>query len=229
MAARWWDPAGPMKPLHRLNPVRIDFLRTRALERFARADAPGAFAGLTALDVGCGGGIVSEPMARQGFAMTGIDAARATIAAARRHAEDGGLDIDYRVATVAELADEGRRFDLVLALEVVEHVVDPARFVAELARVVAPGGLVALSTINRTALSYALAIVGAEYVLRWVPRGTHDWSKFVTPAELAGFARAAGLAPDAAMGLAFDPLSRNWRLTPDRSVNYFLTATPAAA
>ncbi|MBV1704961.1 MAG: bifunctional 2-polyprenyl-6-hydroxyphenol methylase/3-demethylubiquinol 3-O-methyltransferase UbiG, partial [Hyphomicrobiales bacterium] len=169
MAARWWDPAGPMKPLHRLNPVRIDFLRTRALERFARADAPGAFAGLTALDVGCGGGIVSEPMARQGFAMTGIDAARATIAAARRHAEDGGLDIDYRVATVAELADEGRRFDLVLALEVVEHVVDPARFVAELARVVAPGGLVALSTINRTALSYALAIVGAEYVLRWLP------------------------------------------------------------
>lgn len=227
----WWDERGPMGKLHEINPVRLRYLTDLVAARLPTAAGPaGAFGSLSVLDVGCGGGILTEPLARLGAAVTGIDPAPTNIRTAEQHAARSGLDIAYRATTAEALAAEGRRFDLVLAMEVVEHVADRDGFVATVASLVTPGGLAVFSTINRTARSFLLAIVGAEYVLRWLPRGTHRWDQFVTPGELSTSLRAAGLKPCGLTGMTFDPLRRGWRLGEDVAVNYFLAGTrPAAA
>jgi 2-polyprenyl-6-hydroxyphenyl methylase/3-demethylubiquinone-9 3-methyltransferase len=224
-AARWWDPAGEAKPLHRINPLRLQFIRDKLAAQFGRdAKSLQPFTGLTLLDIGCGAGLVAEPMTRLGFAVTGIDAGAAMIAAARTHAQAGSLDIDYRATEAETLAAAGARFDAVLALEVVEHVPDPDAFLDAAARLVAPGGALILSTLNRTARAYLLGIVAAEHVLRWVPRGTHDWRRFRRPSELAPALRRRGLRLADLAGLSYDPVQDRWRLTPDVAVNYLLLA-----
>ena len=222
MAAEWWDPDGKFRPLHMMNPCRLGY----AVEQIAvthgrdlRGKRP--FEGLRLLDIGCGGGLLSEPMARLGAAVTGVDPAARNIPVARLHAEQMGLEIDYRVATAEELVAEGARFDVVLNMEVVEHVPDPAAYIAACADLLSPGGVMIASTVNRTAKSFALAIVGAEYVLRWLPKGTHQWSKFVKPEELEAMTAAAGLQAMDAKGFVFNPLSWEWRISErDLSVNY---------
>jgi 2-polyprenyl-6-hydroxyphenyl methylase/3-demethylubiquinone-9 3-methyltransferase len=230
MAARWWDPKGPAEPLHKLNPCRLDYVCAQIAAQFDRdRRTPQPFAGLDILDVGCGGGLISEPMARLGATVTGLDAAEAAIAAAQAHARESGLDITYRADTAETLSAEGGAFDAILALEVVEHVPDPAALLVTLSQLLRPGGLVILSTLNRTPASFLKAIVGAEWVMGWLPRGTHDWRRFVTPEELSRMAEAAGLAPVDRMGMAYAPLSDRWSLTPrDLSANYLLTAVRAA-
>lgn len=230
VAAEWWDPSGPFKPLHRMNPLRIGFIRDRVAAQAGRDPlGPKPLAGLSLVDVGCGGGLLSEPMARLGATVTGIDAGAEAIGVAARHAEQSGLAIDYRRQTVEELAATGARFDVVLALEIVEHVADPPAFLAGLAGVLKPGGALVLSTINRTAKSFALAIVGAEYLLRWVPRGTHDWRRFRRPSELAAGLGAVGVEVLTVAGMVFDPLRGAWSLSDrDLDVNYILFARKAA-
>ena len=224
-AGDWWDDRGSMRALHRINPVRLDFIRRELLARFHRdARSPVPFAGLSLADIGCGGGLAAEPMARLGCTVTGIDAGAAAIEAAAAHAEAGGLAIDYRVADIAALAATGRRFDVVLALEIVEHVADRDAFFAALGRLVAPGGVFIGATLNRTSRSFALAIVGAEYVLGWLPRGTHDWRRFVRPSEFVLGLRRAGLATTRLAGLGYDWRRAEWCETPDLSVNYMLAA-----
>ena len=226
IAARWWDDNGPMRPLHKLNPIRLQWIKGEICKRFAR-DPKGAdaLAGLRILDVGCGAGILAEPLARMGAAVTGIDPSPELIAAARLHAAESGLAIDYRAATAEDLAASGAQYDVVTALEVVEHVTDVPAFVAACAALVKPGGMLVASTINRTMKAYLLAIVGAEYVLRWLPRGTHTYDKLVTPAELAAAFRAAGLAPGADTGIMYLPFVDEFRLTRDLDVNYMTVAT----
>ena len=229
MAAEWWDPNGKFRPLHKLGPARLAFVRQEIVRHFDRGSGGlRPFEGLTVLDIGCGGGLVSEPVARLGASVTGIDPAAENIEAARRHAEGQGLTIDYRSTLVEDLVAEGRTFDCVLCLEVVEHVPDVAAFLATCARLVRPGGLMVLSTINRTLKAYALAIVGAEYVLRWLPVGTHQWERFVTPDELARHAEAAGLVPAAREGLVYNPLKDVWSLSQDLDVNYMASAAKPA-
>lgn len=226
MAADWWNPRGKFRPLHLMNPVRLDHIADQIAAEFGR-DRRGLrpFDGLRVLDIGCGGGLVAEPMARLGAAVTGADAAAGNIAVARLHAEQAGLAIDYRATTAESLAESGERFHVVLALEIVEHVADPAGFVATCRALLDPGGLLILSTLNRTARSFAAAVVGAEWVLRWLPRGTHDWSRFITPNELAAMAGRAGLAVEDRRGMVFNPVTHGWRLSDrDLSVNYVLTA-----
>lgn len=226
LAADWWNPKGSMAPLHRLNPVRLAYIRDQAAARFGfEAASLTPLAGKTVLDIGCGAGLLSEPMARLGASVVGIDPAPASIAVARRHAEDAGLAVDYRRAELSDLLAEGAHFNLVLASEVVEHVPDVKRFVADCCRAVAPGGLLVMSTLNRTLKSFALAIVGAEYVLRWLPRGTHDWEKFVRPNELADAITAGGMKPGEPTGMVYDPLGDRWKLSRDASVNYLISAT----
>ncbi|HUZ72483.1 MAG TPA: bifunctional 2-polyprenyl-6-hydroxyphenol methylase/3-demethylubiquinol 3-O-methyltransferase UbiG [Stellaceae bacterium] len=222
-AAAWWDPEGAFGPLHRLNPVRIGFIRDRLLRHFGRdPQALSPFSGLSLLDIGCGGGLVAEPMARLGFAVTAIDADANALEVARAHAAATGLAIDYRAAAVEDLGT-GAGFDAVLALEVVEHVRAPQVFLGAAARLVRPGGALIAATINRTARSFLLAIIGAEHVLRWVPRGTHRWEKFLRPAELAAGLRAGGLVPHAVCGLVYVP-GRGWVLASDLSTNFLLIA-----
>ena len=222
MAADWWDPAGKFKPLHMLNPCRLDYIVTQIATEFDRdpkAEAP--FAGLRLLDIGCGGGLLCEPMARLGAEVVGADAAERNIPVARIHAEQSGLAIDYRHTTAEALAETGERFDVVLNMEVVEHVPDPLAYLTACRQLLKPGGLHVCSTINRTAKSYAMAIVGAEVVMRWLPRGTHDWAKFITPDELFDLLTRAGLEPVDRKGFVFNPVSWSWRLSPrDLSVNY---------
>jgi 2-polyprenyl-6-hydroxyphenyl methylase/3-demethylubiquinone-9 3-methyltransferase len=226
MADAWWDPAGAFRPLHKLNPVRLAYLRDRLTAHFARDRmALTPFAGLELVDIGCGGGLVAEPMARLGATVTGIDAGEANIAIARLHAEQAGLAIDYRTVTAEALADAGRQFDIVLSLEIVEHVADRGLFLAAAAALVKPGGCLVAATLNRTLKSFALAIIGAEYLLRWLPRGTHDWRKFLRPSELASGLRRHGLAVQDISGIAYNPLSDSWRLGRDVGVNYMLLAT----
>jgi 2-polyprenyl-6-hydroxyphenyl methylase/3-demethylubiquinone-9 3-methyltransferase len=225
LAGDWWNTEGPMAPLHRINPIRIGWLLETLARRF-KAQGPAPLEGRTILDIGCGAGLLSEPLSRLGARVTGLDPAPSAIAAARAHAEATGAELTYRAGTVEDLAAEGAQFDAVLAMEVVEHVEDVSAFVATAAGLVAPGGILCLSTLNRTAKSFALAIVGAEYVLRWLPRGTHRWEQFVTPLELTGALRRAGFVVAARRGLMFDPLRREWRLADDPSVNYFLAAVP---
>lgn len=229
LAAEWWDAGGKFAPLHRFNPARLAFLK-EALVRHFRRDAhhEHPLEGLAVLDIGCGGGLVAEPMARLGARVTGIDAGTATVAAARRHAATVGLAIDYRVATVEALAAEGARFDAVLALEVIEHVAAPEEFLSSAASVLKPEGILAVATLNRTARSFLLAIVGAEYVLRWLPCGTHDWNRFIRPDELDALLARAGLAVGARTGIAYNPLADRWSLSRDTGVNYMVTATREA-
>jgi 2-polyprenyl-6-hydroxyphenyl methylase/3-demethylubiquinone-9 3-methyltransferase len=225
LAGEWWDANGPFKPLHRINPVRLTYIRDRLCRRFARdAKAGRSLEGLAVLDVGCGGGLVAEPLARLGAAVTGIDPAPETIAAAKAHAKGAGLDIAYRPTTAEDLAREGAAFDAVLLLEVVEHVPDVPLFLKSVASLVAPGGVMILSTLNRTIKAYALAIVGAEVILRWLPAGTHDWNRFVTPEELRAALGAAGLAVSDMTGMVYHPLADEWHLSQDMDVNYFATA-----
>ena len=224
--ANWWDPSGSFRPLHQINPVRIDFIRRELLARFDRdAQAVSPFAGLSLADIGCGGGLVAEPMRRLGFAVTGIDAGAEAIAAARAHAEASGLEIDYRVTDVTALATGGERFDVVLALEIVEHVGDRDAFLAALGALVKPGGALIGATLNRTPAAFALAVVGAEYVLGWLARGTHDWHRFVRPSEFVAGLRRTGLVTERLAGLSYDWLSGEWRQSEDLSVNYMLAAT----
>ncbi|MBV9829893.1 MAG: bifunctional 2-polyprenyl-6-hydroxyphenol methylase/3-demethylubiquinol 3-O-methyltransferase UbiG [Alphaproteobacteria bacterium] len=221
----WWDPEGSFAPLHKINPPRLDFVRQQALHHFgcdARSLRP--FTGHRLADVGCGGGLVAEPMARLGFAVTGIDATAESIAVARDHAEASGLAIDYRIGNVETTAAAGEQFDIVLALEIIEHVADRDAFLAGIARLVAPGGLFIGATLNRTPLAFATAIVGAEYILRWLPRGTHDWRQFVRPSEFALGLRRRGLRPLRLTGLSYDPLRAAWSLSQDLSVNYLIAA-----
>lgn len=230
LAREWWDPAGPMRPLHRINPVRLAYIRGEICWHFGRdGRAPFPFEELSVVDVGCGAGLLSEPMARLGATVTGLDPGTASIAAARLHAEAGGLAIEYRTDTVEALAAAGVRFDIVLAMEVVEHVSDVETFVQACAAAVRPGGLLLLATINRTLRSFALAIVGAEYVLRWLPRGTHDWEKFVTPEELRRAVVGTGLTGFRTRGMVFDPLANEWRLARDTAVNYLAAAAKPEA
>jgi 2-polyprenyl-6-hydroxyphenyl methylase/3-demethylubiquinone-9 3-methyltransferase len=208
-----------------MTPARMTYLRDRLAGHFNRdiaAEKP--FAGLSAVDIGCGGGLISEPLSRLGLAVTGVDAGANNIAAAKAHADDQGLAIDYRCATAESVVAGGERFDVVFALEIVEHVADRKGFVAACAHLARPGGLIVFSTINRTAKAFALAVVGAEYVLRWLPRGSHQWRKFVRPSELARELRAVGARPIDTTGLVFDPLDNRWHLAADLDVNYFLTA-----
>ena len=222
MAAEWWDPNGKFKPLHMLNPCRLDYLVTQIAAQFGRdLKAPRPFDGLRLLDIGCGGGLLSEPMARLGATVIGADAAGGNIPVAKLHAEQSGLTIDYRHCAAEDLAAAGERFDVVLAMEIIEHVADPQGFVNTCAALLAPGGLMFCSTMNRNPKSYMMAIIGAERVMRWLPVGTHDWSKFVTPDELYALIRGAGLDPVDRKGMVFNPLSWRWSLSDrDLSVNY---------
>ena len=224
-AAGWWDPRGSFAPLHQINPARLDFIRRRLLAHFRRDDASlTPFAGLSLGDIGCGGGLVAEPMARLGFRVTGIDAGAEAIAVARVHAESVGLAVDYRVADITMLAQHGARFDVVLALEIVEHVADRDAFFAALGGLVRPGGAFIGATLNRTPRAFATAIIGAEYLLHWLPTGTHDWRRFVRPSEFVLGLRRAGLVTTALRGLGYDWLTGEWRETDDLSVNYMLAA-----
>jgi len=225
LAETWWDPKGSMAPLHRLNPARLSFLRQTLAAHFGRdARSLGPFDGLRILDVGCGGGLISEPLARLGAVVTGIDAAEANIAVARAHARSADLEIDYRQASAEELSAAGERFDAVLALEVVEHVADLDTFLAAAAALVRPGGAFIASTLNRTPRSLLFAIVGAEYVLGWLPRGTHRWDRFLKPSELAAALRRRGLQARDIRGLVYDLLAREWRLGRDLGINYLIFA-----
>ncbi len=226
LASRWWDPSGPMAPLHRMNPARMGWIIARLARRHGRDPAaPDALAGLRILDVGCGAGLASEALARAGASVTGLDAAGEALAAARAHAASGGLSITYREGTPEALLDSGELpFDAVLALEVIEHVADRAMFCHYLAELVRPGGQVFLSTLNRTPRAFLLAKLGAEYVLRLLPVGTHDWRMFVRPAELGAELRAAGLRVTDIAGLSMDVLSGRWRISRDVGVNYLVMA-----
>ncbi len=225
LASEWWDANGPFKPLHRINPARLTYIRDRLCQAFGRDPKAGAsLEGLSVLDIGCGGGLVAEPLARLGAKITGIDPAAENIEAAKTHAKGVALDITYRAMTAEALTKEGADFDAVLLLEVVEHVPDVPLFLKGVAPLVKPGGVMILSTLNRTLKAYALAIIGAELILRWLPAGTHDWNRFVTPDELRRGLPGAGLAVGNITGLVYDLLADEWRLSRDIDVNYFATA-----
>jgi 2-polyprenyl-6-hydroxyphenyl methylase / 3-demethylubiquinone-9 3-methyltransferase len=229
LASEWWDPRGKFRALHRIGPARLGFLRDEMLRHFARGQAGmRPLEGLRVLDVGCGGGLISEPLARLGAHVTGLDPAVENIEAARRHAGGQGLAIEYRAGRVEELEAEGQTFDAVVCLEVVEHVPDPGAFLKSCAALVRPGGLMLLSTLNRTLKAYLLAIIGGEYVLRWLPVGTHQWDRFVTPDELARHLLAAGLEAPAIRGLVYSPLTDAWSLSADTDVNYLASAAKPA-
>lgn len=226
LGEKWWDESGPMKPLHRLNPTRLDYIRRSACAHFGRdADKVGTLKGLTALDIGCGGGLVAEPLARMGLDVTGADAGPENIRIAKAHAKAEGLKIDYQATTAEALADSGKQYDIVTALEIVEHVADVPLFLSACAALVKPGGMLIVSTLNRTAKSFALGIVAAEYILRWLPAGTHDWKKFLKPSEVAAPLTAAGLKLTDVRGLTYHPLTDTFALSADDlDVNYFVTA-----
>ncbi|MEL6582993.1 MAG: bifunctional 2-polyprenyl-6-hydroxyphenol methylase/3-demethylubiquinol 3-O-methyltransferase UbiG [Pseudomonadota bacterium] len=231
MAAEWWDETGKFKPLHMLNPTRLDYITRQIAAEFGRdltADRP--FEGLRLLDIGCGGGLLSEPMARLGAEVVGADAAERNIPVARIHAEQSGLAIDYRHTTAEDLVAAGEQFDVVLNMEVVEHVADPSEYLASCAQLLKPGGMMLTSTLNRNPKSFVMGIIGAEYVLRWLPKGTHDWRKFITPDELFGMLEGAGLDPVDRTGMVFNPVTWSWSLSPrDLSMNYVTTSLKEAA
>ncbi|MCA0907765.1 bifunctional 2-polyprenyl-6-hydroxyphenol methylase/3-demethylubiquinol 3-O-methyltransferase UbiG [Ruegeria marisrubri] len=222
MAAEWWDPHGKFKPLHMLNPCRLDYITQQIAGEFDRdLKSPVPFEGLRLLDIGCGGGLLSEPMARLGADVVGADAAEGNLPVARIHAEQSGLTIDYRHTTAEDMAAAGEQFDVVLNMEVVEHVADPLSYLTATRQLLKPGGLEICSTINRNPKSYAMAIFGAEVVMRWLPRGTHEWNKFITPDELFDLLRQAGLDPVDRKGFVFNPILWSWSISDrDLSVNY---------
>jgi 2-polyprenyl-6-hydroxyphenyl methylase/3-demethylubiquinone-9 3-methyltransferase len=230
MAEEWWDPKGKFKPLHKFNPVRLAYIRDNLASHFGR-DTSGMrpLEGLKIVDIGCGGGLLCEPLTRLGASVTGVDAAERNIAIARIHAEQSGLDIDYRVTTSEALVEAGEKFDVVLNMEVVEHVDNVPLYMKSCADLVAPGGLMFTATLNRTARAYALAILGAEYVLGWLPKGTHDWKKFLTPDEIRSLITRNGLKVIEGKGVTFNPIADEWRLSSDMAVNYMLLAERRAA
>jgi 2-polyprenyl-6-hydroxyphenyl methylase/3-demethylubiquinone-9 3-methyltransferase len=231
MAAEWWDPNGKFKPLHMLNPCRLDYITSQIAAEFERDQGIYApFEGLRILDIGCGGGLLSEPMARLGADVVGADAAPGNIPVAQVHADQSGLKIDYRHTTAEDMAAEGEQFDVVLNMEVVEHVAEPLAYLTACQQLLKPGGLMVSSTINRNPKSFAMAIVGAEYVMRWLPKGTHEWSKFITPDELYGLIAQAGLTPVDRKGFVFNPVTWQWRLSDrDLSVNYVTASVKSPA
>jgi len=223
IAAEWWDPAGKFAPLHKFNPVRLAFIRAEAAAHFGRdGRSLRRFEGLSLLDIGCGGGLLSEPMARLGFAVTGADASERNIGTARAHAAQSGLGIDYRATTAEVLVAEGRSFDVVLNMEVVEHVADVSAYLNACTALVKPGGITMVATLNKTLKSLALAKIGAEYVLGWLPRGTHDWNRFIPPTELQASLEESGLTILKTQGVSFDPLGWDWKLSADVDVNYMV-------
>lgn len=225
IAAEWWDPAGKFAPLHKFNPVRLSFIRQEAAAHFGRnARSLRPFEGFSLLDIGCGGGLLSEPMARLGFQVTGADASERNIGTARAHATQSDLRIDYRATTAEALVAEGHAFDIVLNMEVVEHVADVTAYLNACTALVKPNGLTFVATLNKTLKSLALAKIGAEYVLGWLPRGTHDWNRFVPPAELEKSLEESGLNILKRQGVSFDPLGWDWKLSPDVDVNYMIVA-----
>lgn len=225
MAEEWWDPKGKFKPLHKFNPVRLSYIRDNLCAHFGRdSNSIRPFEGLRILDVGCGGGLLCEPLTRLGATVVGVDAAERNIAIARVHAEQSGLDIDYRATTSEALVAEGESFDVVLNMEVVEHVEDVPLYMKSCADLVAPGGVMFTATINRTARSWALAVIGAEYILRWLPRGTHDWNKFLTPEEIIAQLKRNGLKVTDQTGVVFHPLADEWRMSSDMGINYMVLA-----
>jgi len=225
LSTEWWDPRGRMRPLHRFNPVRLAYVRDAAARKFSRdPNRLDSLAGLRILDIGCGAGILAEPLARIGASVLGADPSPSNIEAARIHAAQSGLAVDYRATTAEALAAANERFDVLLAMEVVEHVADLRLFVRSCADMVKPGGIMIAATINRTLRSFALAIVGAEYILRWLPRGTHQWERFVTPNELEAVMSRGGLRQIAETGVIYNPLTGGWRLGSDMDVNYMLVA-----
>jgi len=235
MAAEWWDPAGKFAPLHKFNPVRLGFIRGEAAAHFAKkrqidSRSLRPFEGLSLLDIGCGGGLLSEPMARLGFAVTGADASERNIGTAKAHAGQSGLlegerAIDYRCTSAESLVAEGRTFDVVLNMEVVEHVADVSAYLAACTALLKPGGLTLIATLNKTLKSLALAKIGAEYVLNWLPHGTHDWNRFIPPADLQKSLEETGLTILKTQGVSFDPLGWDWKLSSDVDVNYMIVAT----
>jgi 2-polyprenyl-6-hydroxyphenyl methylase/3-demethylubiquinone-9 3-methyltransferase len=225
IAEEWWDPAGKFAPLHKFNPVRLGFIRDAAAEHFGRdARALRPFEGLSLLDIGCGGGLLSEPMARLGFKVLGADASERNVKTAAAHAASADVAIDYRATTAEALAADGKAFDVVLNMEVVEHVADLRSYLDACAMLVRPGGLMFVATLNKTLKSLALAKIGAEYILGWLPRGTHDWSRFVEPDRLQELLEEAGLKALKTQGVSFDPLAWDWRLSADCDVNYMVIA-----
>jgi 2-polyprenyl-6-hydroxyphenyl methylase/3-demethylubiquinone-9 3-methyltransferase len=222
MAAEWWDPNGKFKPLHLMNPCRLDYITSQIAAEFDRdLTAPMPFKGLRILDIGCGGGLLSEPMARLGADVVGADAAPRNIPVAAVHAQQSGLVIDYRFTTAEDLAVAGEQFDVVLNMEVVEHVANPLGYLTACQQLLRPGGLMVCSTLNRNMKSFGMAIIGAEWVMRWLPKGTHDWAKFITPDELFGLIRAAGLDPVDRKGMVFNPVLWRWSVSArDLSCNY---------
>lgn len=223
MADEWWDPTGKFRPLHKFNPIRLGYIRDRLCAHFGRDPRSlTPLDGLTLLDVGCGGGLISEPLARMGATVTGIDASEKNIGTARAHAARGDLEIDYRCTTAEDLLAAGETFDIVLSLEVVEHVADVDLFLDSCTALVRDGGAMVLATLNRTPKAFMFGIVGAEYVMRWLPRGTHDWKKFVRPSELCRNLRRNGVDVSDISGLSFNPLTDEWRVSGDVSVNYIL-------
>ncbi len=225
LSAEWWNPRGKFRPLHKFNPVRLAYIKREIAARFSRDDrALDALKGLSLIDIGCGGGLIAEPLAKLGATVTGVDAARTNIEVAKIHAASSGVAIDYRCATAEAIEAEGHRFDVVLALEIVEHVTDPAAFLRSCAALVKPGGLLFVATINRTMKAYALAIIGAEYVLGWLPKGTHQWEKFVTPQEIETALVPTGMTVIDRQGVFFNPLRDQWALSRDMDVNYMMLA-----
>lgn len=230
MASEWWDPNGKFKPLHMLNPCRLDYITAQIATEFGRDLAlPLPFAGLRLLDIGCGGGLLCEPMARLGATVVGADAAPRNIPVAQLHAEQGGLSIDYRHTTAEALAEAGEAFDVVLNMEVVEHVAEPQSYLTACQQLLKPGGLMVASTLNRNPKSYVVAIIGAEHIMRWLPKGTHEWSKFITPDELFALLEKAGLDPVDRKGFVFNPINWSWSISArDLSVNYVTTSLKPA-
>ena len=231
IAAEWWDPRGKFAPLHRFNPVRLGFIRDQALYRFGRdAKARQPFEGLRLLDIGCGGGLLSEPMTRLGFQVTGVDASEKNIATASTHAAEQGLAIDYRAATAEALLAVGEApFDVILNMEVIEHVADPGEYLRDCAKLLKPGGLMIVATLNRTLKALVLAKIGAEYVLRWLPVGAHDWNRFLKPDEIRGFLSGQPVVVDGPFGVVFNPLTGRWTESTDTDVNYMMTVVRDAA
>jgi 2-polyprenyl-6-hydroxyphenyl methylase/3-demethylubiquinone-9 3-methyltransferase len=230
ISGQWWDPHGPMAALHKFNPVRLAYIRDRAAAHFGRDPKRlDSLAGLRLLDIGCGGGILSEPLARLGAILVGADPSDSNIAVAQQHAAQSGLSIDYRSTSAEALAAAGERFDAVLAMEVIEHVADVGLFVEVAAELVKPGGLLFVATLNRTLKSFALAIVGAEYILRWLPRGTHQWDKFVTPNELEIAIEQSGMQAAGETGVIYNLLADRWQLSSDMDVNYMVVAEKSLA
>lgn len=225
MAAEWWNPQGKFRPLHKFNPTRLAYIKEKVCAHYGLdPNSPKPFTGLRLLDIGCGGGLLCEPMARLGASVVGADAGETNIEVAKIHAAQSGLDIDYRATTAEALAEAGEKFDIVLNMEVVEHVADVELYLTACAQMVKPGGVTFVATINRTLKALGLAIFGAEYVLRWLPRGTHQYEKLVRPEELEGPLTQAGLEITETVGVTYNPLADSWNRSTDTNVNYMVLA-----